>query len=313
MPPLPPTAILFLQHGWADDDHEMRMLGQRLATPGMVVVAPCLNYVQTWLRIGPLIDQVEAIALDTATRYPTVPLRIVGHSMGGLIWLEILNRHPTWWPTVHSLVLIGSPVGGADLGRILDPFQMGLGIANDLGMNRKAIASHIAATIPTLTIAGDIDGGSDGTVPVAATRFPNAQSICLPGISHPALRSHPTVATTIQNFWAGLQVGEAIPFDAVIDRLQAVPGMTDGHLRDFFRATVRFHLRHGGTVRTWINGVGVHHVFVADAAGRCLYAGFVGWLHTHELEHQLNILQQDLNLASPAMASTALPQRPTVE
>lgn len=293
-----PDFILFLQHGWADDNREILKLGSQLPTAQATVIAPCLNYVQTWLRIDPLIDTVEAIAQATAAQYPGVPFRIVGHSMGGLIWLEILNRHPDWQEQVHSLVLLGSPVGGADLGRIIDPLQMGLGIATDLGVNRKAIATQIAAQIPTLSIAGNYDGGSDGVVPLESSRFPHTQFVQIPGVSHPSLRSHPSVASTIRDFWAGVSVGEAILFDAVIHRLQAVPGMTDGHVRDFPRSSTRFHLKNGGTIRTWINPVGVDHVFVADMEGHCLYAGFVGWLHSADLRAALTQIYQDEELVS---------------
>jgi len=293
MPSTTPDSILFLQHGWADDNQEILKLGQQLALPGTEVVAPSLSYVQTWLRIAPLINEVEAIAHQTLIRYPTVPYRIVGHSMGGLIWLELLHRRPEWRPRVHSLVLIGSPVGGADLGRILDPFQFGVGIAGDLGVNRKAIATQIAQHIPTLSIAGNFDGGGDGVVPLDCSRFPHAQFVQIPGLSHPALRNHPAVAATIRDFWTGIEVGEFVVFNQVIHRLQAVPGMTDGHIRDFSRSTILFHLENGGTLRTWTNWLGVDHVFVADAEGRCLYAGFVGWLHSADLQGAIAQIYQE--------------------
>ncbi|MBD1911621.1 MULTISPECIES: alpha/beta hydrolase [unclassified Leptolyngbya] len=297
MPFREPNVILFLQHGWADDNRAMLKLGEQLAIPGTEVVASSLNYVQTWLRIDPLIQEVEAIAQTTMARHPGIPLRIVGHSMGGLIWLEVLNRNPSWRANVHSLVLVGSPVGGADLGRILDPLQVGVGIAGDLGKNRKALAAHIAAIVPTLIIAGDLDGGSDGVVPVECTRFPHAQFVRLPGISHPALRSHSSVAATIREFWVGLQVGEAVVLDDVIHRLHAVPGMTDGHMRDFAKSKVLFHLKNGGTLRTWTNVFGVAHVFVADAEGTCRYAGFVGWLHNSDLQRAIANIHQDEHLS----------------
>ncbi|HIK54539.1 MAG TPA: alpha/beta hydrolase [Synechococcales cyanobacterium M55_K2018_004] len=285
--PAPPDTLLFMQHGWADDNRDMLTLSKHLATEGTQVIAPTLNYLQTWIKITPLIQAVETIALHTLTVYPAIPIRIVGHSMGGLIWLEVLQRHPQWWERVSSLVLLGSPVGGADLGRIIDPLQLGVGIASDLGQNRKAIASQIAAQIPTLVIAGDVDGGSDGVVTVESTRFPNAQFVALPGVSHPALKTHPLVVSTILEFWSGVFVAEAIPFNDVVARLNAVPGITDGHFRDFSRAKPVIHLKNGGTVRAWRNPLGVDHVFVADAKGTCVYAGFVGWLHRSDLKDAL--------------------------
>jgi hypothetical protein len=283
--------LLFIQHGWADGNRAMLGLGKSLVGSDTPVIAPDLGYVQTWLRIAPLVQQVEALALAQMAVYPDRALRIVGHSMGGLIWLEVLNRNPDWWTRVHSLVLIASPVGGADLGRLFDPMGWGIGIAKDLGTNRKAMAEKIAAQIPTLVIAGDIDQGSDGTVPVACTRFPHTQFFCLP-LSHPDLRGHPTVAAAILDFWADFSIGESIVVHEVIQRLQYVPGITDGHRRNFSQAHVTIQLPDGGTVRTYKNLAGIDHVFVASPAGDCLYAGFVGWFHAQDLRQALVEISQ---------------------
>lgn len=304
-----PAFILFAQHGWADGNRSMMALAHHLvadldlaiatepvAEPDIKstvpIVAPDLGYLQTWIRIAPLVQTVETIAIQQMALYPQTPFRIVGHSMGGLIWLEVLNRHPDWWANVHSLVLVASPVGGADLGRVIDPFNLGIGIATDLGTNRKQIAEKIAAAIPTLIIAGDYDGGSDGTVPVECTRFANAQFVCLPGLSHPALRNHPSVASIIRDFWRDTTIGELIEYDQVIRRLQTVSGMTDAHWRGFYEATIVTQLDNGGTIRTWKNWLGVDHVFVACPKGKCLYAGFVGWMHAVNLKQALTEIQQ---------------------
>ncbi len=288
-----PDCLLFMQHGWADDNRAMMALGQSLVSVATPIIAPSLGYLQTWLRIEPLIQQVEQIAAQAVLAHPDLPLRIVGHSMGGLIWLELLNRHADWWSRVHSLVLVASPVGGADLGRILDPLKLGLGIAADLGTNRKPMAEQIAAEIPTLVIAGDLDEGSDGTVPISCTRFPNAHFICLPGLSHPALRNDAAVIGTIQQFWENFDLGESICLNAVIQRLQEVPGITDGHRRNFKFAETVLTLPDGSSIRTYKNLLGIDHVFVASATGECLYAGFVGWLDAPHLQETLATIQQD--------------------
>jgi len=287
-----PAFLLFVQHGWADDNRAMMLLARRLVTDTIPVFAPSLGYVQTWVRIEPLIHAVEKLASEQIAKYPDVPLKIIGHSMGGLIWLEVLHRHPEWWSRIHSLVLIASPVGGADLARAIDPLNWGIGIAGDLGKNRKSIAVAIASVIPTLVIAGDIDGGSDGTVPVESTKFQNARFICLPGLAHAVLRDYPTVAAVIQDFWMDANVGEAIVYDDIVQRLQAVPGMTDGHRRDFSKAKIAIALPNGATIRTWKNLFGIDCVFVASPSGECLYAGFVGWLHAPDLQKALEDIQQ---------------------
>lgn len=197
-----PQFFLFAQHGWADTHHAIRSLAEQVAPPDWVI-APDLGWLRTWWRIAPLIATVEAQAQAIAHHYPGIPWRIVGHSMGGLIWLEILAQHPEWWPRVHSFILVASPVGGALWGRWLSPFDIGLSIARDLGVNRRELASRLAEHLPMLSIAGDLGHGHDGTVRVTTTQFPGARSLTLPH-SHPALKKHPALIPVIQEFW---QVG----------------------------------------------------------------------------------------------------------
>ncbi|HIK46900.1 MAG TPA: alpha/beta hydrolase [Leptolyngbyaceae cyanobacterium M65_K2018_010] len=286
-----PDFILFAQHGWADNNRQMVALAEDLATEDTEIVTPCLNYAMTWLRMAPLVDEVEGLALPVVEHWPQVPLRIIGHSMGGLIWLEVLDRHPEWWDRVHSLVLIASPVGGADLGRIIDPLQVGLGIAADLGQDRRSMASRIAARINTLVLAGDVDGGSDGTITVESTKVPNAQFLCMEGLSHGAMRYHPWVVETIRQFWDGEVFSDPLSIHPVIEKLRQIPGMTDAHLRDFHLSDPFLTLEDGAIVRVWRHPLGIDHVFVVSAQGECLYSGYVGWLHRGDFWQTLKDLQ----------------------
>ena len=298
-----PHWILFAQHGWADDSRAIANLASELATPDTLVVAPSLGYLKTWLRIKPLIQAVEAIAAATLLQHPNAVWRIIGHSMGGLIWLEVLDRHPEWWGHVDSLVLLGSPIGGSDLGRILDPLELGLGIARDLGRNRRALAEAVSASIPTLVIAGDVDGGSDGTIPVESTKVLGAEFIRLAGVSHPTLRNHGQVAAAIRNFWSAHPTQAKTPLelefrDSIVQRLRLAAWITDAHHRDFYRSEVHTTLKDGVTLRLWKSPIGIDHVFVACPQGQCLYAGFVGWNDAKGLRQILAEIEQEHNDSS---------------
>ena len=291
-----PEFVLYAQHGWADGGRAMRLLAQTLATSEALIVAPSLGYMKTWLRIEPLIQAIEQLVITTTLQYPELPIRIMGHSMGGLIWLEVLDRHPEWWSKVESIVLIGSPVGGADLARALDPMKWGLGIARDLGASRRPMAEAIAAQIPMLVIAGDIDDGSDGTVPISATKVFGAEFVSIPNVDHASLKAHPAVAEAIQQFWDVPKDRDCEPMEPdlsilLIRRLQAIDGMTDGHRRGFDQSSLFLTLEDGTTLRTWINPWGIDHVFVACPEGTCLYSGFVGWGHARELQGTLESLK----------------------
>ena len=307
--------VLFVQHGWHDTNRRVYRLGQSLADEHTEVIAPNLGLVKTWWRIEPLIEQVEQVAIATQQQHPDRPWRIIGHSMGGLIWLELLQRHPEWWPQITSVSLVSSPVGGADLGRIFDPFRWGIGIARDLGTNRRPIAEQLARHLPVQTIASDYDGGSDGTVPIQCSQFRHARYTQLSGIRHDNTKDHPDVIAAIQHFWttlpevSGVSGGTAaVPLeDAIISQLQTIPGITDAHLRDFSRATIWANLANGFTLRTWRHPLGIHHVFLADAQNRCRFAGFVGWPDTQGLYMGMDAIQQRY---APA-AAPALPLEST--
>jgi pimeloyl-ACP methyl ester carboxylesterase len=279
--------ILFAQHGWADNNQMMLALAADLAPPAVRVIAPSLNYGMTWLRIAPLIADVEQLAVAVIEQQAHLPLRIIGHSMGGLIWLEVLHRHRQWWPRVESLVLLASPVGGADLGRLIDPFGWGVGIAADLGQDRRPLATELAAGVRTLVLAGDVDGGSDGTIPVESTKVPGAQFQVLKGLNHPTLRHHPRVVEAIAGFWAAETPAQPLTSCDLIDYLRRIPGMTDAHRRGFDQAQPYLTSADGLSLRIWHHPLAIDHVYVASAQGDCLYAGYVGWRHRQDLHQAL--------------------------
>ncbi len=285
-----PDFILFAQHGWADGNKAIANLARAVATPNTHIITPNLGWLRTWLRMEPLIQRVEQVATEAIATYPKTPIRIIGHSMGGLIWLEVLSRHPEWWLQIHSLVLVASPVGGADLARMIDPLQIGIGMACDLGKNRRPLAELIAEVIPTLVIVGDIDNGSDGTITVETTKFSHSKFVCLPGLSHAVLKNHPRVADIIRDFW--VKPEKQIPIEpdlssTLIEHLRSVPGITDAHRRDFYRAKPCIIFKNGITVLSWKSPFQIDHVFVANSQGQCLYSGFVGWAHTEALRKSL--------------------------
>lgn len=285
--------LLFSQHGMTDTNYLMKSLAQKIAPPQSCVIAPNLGFVETHLEIEPLIAKVEQSIKQSFHQYPKIPARTIATSLGGVIWIEVLSRHPEWWHRIESLVLLGSPLGGADLARIIDPFGWGLGIAKDLGQNRRAIAEKITAHIPTLVVAGDITGGGDGTVCVESTKLKHSHFVRLKGVSHPGLRTNPAVIKAIQEFWS--QPRQPLPPPAnnlmtkLIEHFRSVIGITDASERDFPQATTIFSFNDGTTIRTWINLVGVNHVFIANQEGKCEYAGFVGWVHSPELQKAIDL------------------------
>lgn len=76
-------------------------------------------------------------------------------------------------------------------------------------------------------------------------------------------------------------------------RLSQVPGMTPANHADFQRSTPYLQFRNGVQVNTWKNPVGVDHVFIGNEKKRCVYGGYVGWIHSSGLEVMLEALRRD--------------------
>jgi hypothetical protein len=167
------------------------------------------------------------------------------------------------------------------------------------------MAEAIAALIPMLVIAGDVDNGSDGTVPICATKVFGADFVCIPGVAHAALKNHPAVVEAIRQFWDLPKDRSFKPIEAdfstlLIRKLQAIEGMTDGHRRGFEQASVFLTLEDNTTLRTWKNPWGIDHVFVGCPKGTCLYSGFVGWQHGKELQDTLADLKAIVSQSAEA-------------
>jgi hypothetical protein len=279
MPNFASDFMLFAQHGWADTNHDIGQLARSLTSTNNPTYVPNLGWINTWLEIAPLIDKVEKIAMEAIATYPDLPLRIIAHSMGGLIWLEILNRHPEWFSKVHSLILIGSPVGGSDLGRLFDPFRLFPLMARDLGKNRRSIAEAIASQIPTASIVGDIGHNTDGTVPIGCSQFAHAHFIRLNGINHPTLKNHPQVAAAVREFWAN-PIITPIQTDTVsklIAKLRSLD-LTEISNRNFGQ-----NLKYAKVIQTysdeikiwkWTSPWQITYVFIS-CSDRCVYSAYV--------------------------------------
>lgn len=291
-----PKLLLFSQHGLSDSNERMESLARSVAPPGTRIIAPNLGRLSTFLAIEPLILQVEQAAKQALNQYPVTPARIIATSLGGVIWVEVLSRHTEWWDRIESLILLGAPIGGADMARIVDPFGIGVGIAKDLGQNRRHLAEYIAEVIPTLVVAGNTTGGGDGLIALECTKMKYAHFICLQGVSHDNLRTDPKVAQSIREFWSQPRVPLPAPKSSLmlqlIEHFRQVPGITDASERDFHQAQTLFSFADGTSIRTWSNLVGVKHIFIGNADGKCEYAGFVGWIHSVELESAIHVAIQ---------------------
>ncbi|MEN9219861.1 MAG: hypothetical protein Q6K99_09350 [Thermostichales cyanobacterium BF4_bins_65] len=287
--------IVFAQHGMADTAGKMAALARGVAPSEALVVAPELGFWATFWDLQALVDRLRVEVEQVWQQYPRQPARLIATSLGGVVWVELLHRHPDWWPRFESLVWLGSPLGGSHLAWLWGP----IGIAKDLRQSRRPLAETLAARIPTLVVASDMGCGSDGTVAVGSTQIKYAHFVCLRGVSHPALRTHPAVAAAIRQFWQQ-PCSPCPPADTLIQRLidhfRAVPGITDTDYAGFSQAKVLLTARDGTTLRTWIHPLGLEHLFIGDPWGACVYAGFVGWQGAGDLARAVQVAQTQFGL-----------------
>ena len=287
--------LLFAQHGWADTGNNIGRLVKTAVNSQTKVIVPSLGLIKTFIRLKPLVENLEQIAAEAIANYPDIPIKIVGHSMGGLMWLEVLERNPQWWHKIHSFILLGSPVGGSNIARIIDPWGIGIGTAADLGKNRRSLAEKIAQQIPTLSVASNLGMGTDGLVTVENTKFNYANWLEVSGIPHDAMRYHEEMLPVMQDFWANPKLGfppENSLTNWLIQRLRSVPGMTDADYRNFGRSHIIACFPEDLALHVGQNLFGINHVFLSKQQ-RCLYGGYVGLIHTQDLHQAIkNILQQ---------------------
>ncbi|MEB3225463.1 MAG: alpha/beta hydrolase [Synechococcus sp.] len=271
----------------------MQILAQRVACENTQIVVPNLNFLTTFLSLDPLLEKVEISAAETLEKFPDFPFRVIGFSLGGVLWVEVLSRNPAWLDRLEALVLLGSPIRGASLARTVDPFGWGMGIAQELGRNRQYLAEKITQKIPTLVIAGSLNNGGDGVIPVESTKLNYTHFYRRDNVRHQDLGIDLIVSEKIKDFFQNPRVtlAENSRLTRLIEHFQNVEGMTPADERDFPKSTIQYTFTDGITLREWVNPVGVRHIFIADAEGHCQFSGFTGWVHDKALRRAIAIAQ----------------------
>ncbi|MGM3308724.1 hypothetical protein ACSQ6I_22570 [Anabaena sp. WFMT] len=79
----------------------------------------------------------------------------------------------------------------------------------------------------------------------------------------------------------------------LINQLQRVQGITDANKTDFSQSHPHIGFKNGVTIHTWKNYAGVDHVFITDRSGKCVYGGYVGWIHSKYLQIALQTLHNE--------------------
>lgn len=160
---------------------------------------------------SPFATNVERLARFARDALGGEPAHFVGHSLGGILVLEALNRHPEL--AVASAVLIGAPVRGNAAGRRFAQLRLGrwmMGGAEPAWAERAASwqrAAPLGVIAGTLALGlgrtlGTVPGANDGVVSVAETAVDGMSGRALVPLSHSALVVSGRVARLVEGFLA---------------------------------------------------------------------------------------------------------------
>lgn len=137
------------------------------------------------------------------------PAHFVGHSLGGVLILEMLNAHPD--VPVASAVLLGSPARGSLAGRRLGAVRLGrwmMGGCGELWPEREAVWKRqaplgiVAGTLPVALgrILGRLPGPNDGVVQVEETAVEGMTARTLVPLGHSQLIVSGAVGRLVECF-----------------------------------------------------------------------------------------------------------------
>jgi pimeloyl-ACP methyl ester carboxylesterase len=140
------------------------------------------------------------------------PAHFVGHSLGGVLILDMLNRHPQI--AASSAVLLGAPVRGSVAGRRLGSAGVGRWMMGGCGMfwseraakwQRPAPLGVVAGTVPVGLgrALGRLPGPNDGVVCVAETAVEGMAAQALVPLGHSVLIVSGRVAKMVERFLSG--------------------------------------------------------------------------------------------------------------
>lgn len=158
---------------------------------------------------SPLEANVERLARFARESLDGRPAHFVGHSLGGVLILEMLNGRPDI--AAASATLIGAPVRGCFAGRRLGMAGVGrwmMGACRPLWERRAATWKHeaplgvIAGTVPfgLGRALGRLPGPNDGVVCVAETGVEGMAAQALVPLGHSSLIVSRRVQRLLERF-----------------------------------------------------------------------------------------------------------------
>lgn len=183
----------------------MALLARRLGRAGYV------THVYAYRGRSPFDANVERFARFAQAALGDRPAHFVGHSLGGVLVLDMLNRHPD--VALGSAVLLGAPVRGCIAGRRLGVARVGRWMMGACGplweerparWQREAPLGVVAGTLPLGLgrVLGRMSCVNDGVVCVDETKVDGMTAQALVPCGHSMLVVSAAVGALVQRFLA---------------------------------------------------------------------------------------------------------------
>jgi pimeloyl-ACP methyl ester carboxylesterase len=160
---------------------------------------------------SPFDANVERFARWTRDTLGGRPAHFVGHSLGGVLILDMLNAHPQ--VAAASVVLLGAPVRGCLAGRRLGAARIGRWMMGACGVlwgerearwRRDVPLGVVAGTLPLGLgrVLGRLPDENDGVVRVAETEVAGMAARALVPQGHSMLIVSGAVGSLVERFFA---------------------------------------------------------------------------------------------------------------
>jgi pimeloyl-ACP methyl ester carboxylesterase len=203
---VPEAASVVVAHGLWMTGVEATLFRQRLAHEGFAVQQ--FHYRSVTAQLDAVLDEFRA-----AVAAMPAPVHLVGHSLGGLLVLRLVERYPDL--PLGRVVLLGSPVNGSSTARAVlrmpgSSFVFGTLAETELTRAGTRRWQHPAGLG---VIAGSNSFGlgrflshlaepNDGTVAVEETRLEGATAVLVLNVSHTGMMVSRTVVRETASFLA---------------------------------------------------------------------------------------------------------------
>lgn len=214
-----PPRIAVLVHGLLMTGHEMGMVRRKLSRTGYRTYR--FRYSSVF---QPLAGNIAHLR-DFIRQLPEGEVNLIGHSFGGVLIQQLINRHPELCS--GRAVALGSPFNGCWTARRFAclPFRsltIGKSISEVMGEHEAELLADkevgvLAGSLPfgIARLLGGVPGPNDGTVGIEETRLKGAADHVIHHVNHFGMLAAPGCLYQVAHF---LDHGHFVPVAEAVRR-----------------------------------------------------------------------------------------------